>query len=345
MSTRNNFISKRPFFIAEISGNHKGDIKNAKKLIYLAKKNGADAVKLQTYTPEMMTIKQTNFKIKQGMWAKKKLWDLYEEAHTPLHWHKELYRYANKVNIKIFSTPFSIDAVNFLEKLKTKIYKISSFEMNDLSLVKRIAQTKKPVIMSTGMANIDEITKSVNVLKKYGCKRLILLYCVSNYPSNVNEFNLNNISLLKKKFNCTVGLSDHSIGSEVACMSIIKGAEIIEKHICLNNLKTVDSKFSIKVSQMKKFSYDINNAYKLIKNNFFSIPKSQKNNKIFRRSIYAIKNIHKGEKFTEKNIKTYRPDIGLSASNYIKILGEKSPQKLKKYSVLRKSIKQKLNIK
>ena len=200
MSTRNNFISKRPFFIAEISGNHKGDIKNAKKLIYLAKKNGADAVKLQTYTPEMMTIKQTNFKIKQGMWAKKKLWDLYEEAHTPLHWHKELYRYANKVNIKIFSTPFSIDAVNFLEKLKTKIYKISSFEMNDLSLVKRIAQTKKPVIMSTGASTVEEIDEAVEIAMQSGCKSLALLKCTSDYPADPDDINLLSIPKLIERY-------------------------------------------------------------------------------------------------------------------------------------------------
>ena len=344
MFTKNNFISKRPFFIAELSGNHKGDINKAKKLIFFAKKNGADAVKLQTYTPEMMTLKQANFKIKKGMWAKKKLWDLYKSAHTPLSWHKELYKYADKVNIKIFSTPFSIEAVDFLEKLKTKIYKISSFEMNDLNLVKRIAETKKTVIMSTGMANLIEISESVNVLRKYGCKHLILLYCVSNYPSNYNEYNLNNISILKKKFNCTVGLSDHSIGSEIACMSIIQGAEIIEKHICLDNIHTVDSKFSLKVSDMRKFSDDIKNAFNLKKNKLYLIPKSQKDNKIFRISIYAIKNIEKGDKFSSENIKTFRPNLGLSASNFIKIIGKKSPQNIKKNSVLKKTLMKKLNI-
>ncbi len=223
---RNNF-KKAPFFIAEISGNHGGKISNAKKLIYFAKKGGANAVKLQTYTPDMMTIKSKKFKIKSGLWANNNLWDLYEKAHTPIHWHKELFAYARKIKIEIFSTPFSVEAVDILEKLNTKFYKISSFEMNDLNLVKKVASTRKPLIISTGLASLDEISKTVKIAKKYGCKDLSLLYCVSNYPSRVTDFNLNNIEILKRKFKCRVGLSDHSIGSEVAFMSIIKGADII----------------------------------------------------------------------------------------------------------------------
>ena len=194
-----NFINKIPFFIAEISGNHDGKISNAKKLIDLAKKGGADAVKLQTYTPEMMTLKETAFKIKKGLWAKKNLWNLYKKAQTPLEWHQPLYSYAREKKIKIFSTPFSIDGVDFLENLNTKIYKVSSFEMNDLNLVKRIALTKKPMIISTGLASLKEIERTVLTARKYGCKDLTLLYCVSNYPSNDNDFNLNNIEILKKK--------------------------------------------------------------------------------------------------------------------------------------------------
>ena len=180
---RKKFINKYPFFIAEVSGNHNGDIKKQKKLIYLAKKNGADAVKLQTYTPDMMTLKSTKFKIKSGIWKNYDLWNLYKKAQTPLEWHNELFKYAKRLKIKIFSTPFSIEGVNFLESLGVQIYKISSFEMNDASLVKAVAKTKKPIILSTGLANMKEIGNSVKIAKKYGCKDLTLLYCVSNYPS------------------------------------------------------------------------------------------------------------------------------------------------------------------
>lgn len=338
---RNNF-KKAPFFIAEISGNHGGKISNAKKLIYFAKKGGANAVKLQTYTPDMMTIKSKKFKIKSGLWANNNLWDLYKKAHTPIRWHKELFAYARKIKIEIFSTPFSVEAVDILEKLNTKFYKISSFEMNDLNLVKKVASTRKPLIISTGLASLDEISKTVKIAKKYGCKDLSLLYCVSNYPSRVTDFNLNNIEILKRKFKCRVGLSDHSIGSEIACMSIIKGAEIIEKHICLNNLKTVDSKFSLKAKDIKKFKLDISRAKDLINNKNFVLAKNQHNKK-FRRSIYAINNIRKGQKFSEKNIKTFRPDVGLSSIHYLNLINKKSPKFIKKYKVLEKNLLKKIN--
>ena len=336
----NNFINKKPFFIAEISGNHNGKIGNAKKLINLAKKSGADAVKLQTYTPDMMTLKNNNFIIKNGMWKKKNLWNLYKKAHTPLSWHKPLYKYAKEKKIKIFSTPFSIEGVDFLENLNSKIYKVSSFEMNDLNLIKKIAKTKKPMIISTGLSNLKEIDLTLKTAKKYGCKDITLLYCVSNYPSNANDFNLNNINILSKKFKCRVGLSDHSVGSSMACMAIAKGAEVIEKHICLNGINTVDSKFSIKGSDIKKFTNDINDAFRINNNKKFSRSFKEMKNIIFRRSIYAITNIKKGDVFSTKNIKTFRPNLGLSASYYLKILNKKAPLNIKKYSSLSKNLKE-----
>ena len=165
-------------------------------------KSGADAVKLQTYTPDMMTIRSSKFKIKHGLWKNINLWKLYEDAQTPLNWHKKLFDVAKKINIKIFSTPFTVEAVDFLEKLKCEAYKIASFEMNDLNLIKRVSKTKKPVVISTGLANLDEIICSVKVAKQNGCKDLTILYCVSNYPSNNKDFNLNNIKILKNKFKC-----------------------------------------------------------------------------------------------------------------------------------------------
>ena len=332
------FINKVPFFIAEISGNHDGKILNAKKLIDLAKKGGADAVKLQTYTPDMMTLKDNKYIIKNGLWSKKNLWSLYKKAQTPLEWHKPLYKYAKKKNIKIFSTPFSTEGVEFLEKLKTPIYKVSSFEMNDLNLVKRIALTKKPMIISTGLASLNEIQKTINIARKYGCTNISLLYCVSNYPSKINDFNLNNIKILKEKFNCRVGLSDHSLGSKIASLAISKGAEIIEKHICLKNIKSVDTKFSLNENEISKFRNDINSAHKLIKNNNFVRSKDEIKNKIFRRSIYAIKDIKKGEKFLVSNIKTYRPNLGLSAEFYLDLINKKSPINIKSNQPLNKNL-------
>ena len=194
------FISNKPFIIAEISANHNGSLSHAKKLINLAKNSGADAVKLQTYTPDMMTIKKNviNFKIKKGLWKGYNLWDLYNLGQTPLKWHKELFNYAKRKKIKIFSTPFSEEAVSFLENLNCPAYKIASFEMNDYNLVKTAAKTKKPLILSTGLSSMNEIEKAVSIAKKNGCKDLTLLYCISNYPSKSSDFNLNYINEFKK---------------------------------------------------------------------------------------------------------------------------------------------------
>lgn len=337
MNTRN-FINKKPFLIAEISGNHRGSINNAKKLIRKAKEGGFDAVKLQTYTPEMMTLKETGYKIKTGLWKSQNLWKLYKKAQTPLNWHKSLFLYASDLGIKIFSTPFSTEAVDFLEKLNCKIYKISSFEMNDFNLVKRIAETNKPIIISTGLSTLDEIKTTLKIAKKFGAKNITLLYCVSNYPSKNLDFNLNYLEIYKNKFNCQIGLSDHSIGYLIPCMAISKGAEVIEKHICLDDVKSVDNKFSLKASDIKDFVTKLNDTFKIFSNKNFNRSYYEKKNKIFRRSIYTIKDISKGDIFTNENIKTYRPDLGLSAKYFLEIIGKKSPYSQKKNKPLSKKI-------
>ena len=337
------FFNKKPFFIAEISANHCGSINKAKKLIITAKKNGADAVKLQTYTPDMMTLKTQKFIIKKGLWRNKNLWKLYKEAQTPLEWHKELFSYAKKLNMKIFSTPFTTEAVDFLEKLNCKAYKIASFEMNDLNLIKRVSRTRKPIIISTGLASLNEIEESVKMAKMNGCSDITLLYCVSNYPSSQSDFNLNNIKILKDKFNCRVGLSDHSIGNDIAKLSIALGAEIFEKHIALKNQKKGhDIKFSAKGSDIKIYKDELVKTSKLFEKCSFIRNKKEMENLIFRRSIYAKKNIEKDDIFTDKNIYNLRPDIGLGANFYPFILGKKSPIIIKKGSVLNKSILKKI---
>ena len=333
------FINKIPFFIAEISAKHCGSINRAKKLIKLAKDSGADAVKLQTYTPDMMTLKKQNFIIKKGLWKNINLWNLYNEAQTPLVWHKELFDYAKKNDLKIFSTPFSTEGVDFLEELGCKAYKIASFEMNDLNLLKKISKTKKPVIISTGLATLKEIEKSFQTAKKFGCKDITLLYCVSNYPSASKDFNLNNLKILKDKFNCRIGLSDHSIGNDIAKLSIALGAQVFEKHIALKNQKKGhDIKFSIKGKKIADYKNELKKTFELFEKKKFFRSKDEMKNIIFRRSIYAIKNIKKGERFSKKNIKTFRPNLGLSASYYFDIIGKKSPENIKIHNPLKKGL-------
>ena len=332
------FKKNLPILVAEISANHNGKLERAKKLIKCAKINGADAVKLQTYSHDTMTIKSDKkyFRINKGLWKGYKLWDLYNKAQTPFHWHKELFSYAKKLGILCFSTPFDETAVDLLEKLKCPIYKVASFEMTDLALIKKIIKTGKPIIISTGMANLQEIETTFNYAKKNGAKNIILLYCVSNYPSKVSDFNLNNIGILKKKFNCTIGFSDHSTDHTVAASAIAAGAEIVEKHIALENQRTgFDIDFSLKGKEIKKFKNILNSTYKLLGKDFFYRNSSEKGSLQFRRSIFAIRNIKKGEKFTKKNIKRIRPGYGLSPIYYEKILNKKSSTQIFKGEPIR----------
>lgn len=325
-------MNKSPFLIAEISCNHCQDFKTAKKLIALAKKSGADAVKLQTYTADSMTInlKKKGYKIKSGLWKNKNLWKLYDHAKTPLEWHKPLFKYAKKLKIKIFSTPFDSDAVDFLEKLKCPIYKVASFEMTDHNLIKKIARTKKPIIISTGMSNLSEIEQAFNIAKKNGCKDITLLYCVSNYPSSYKDFNINNIKILKKKFKCRIGFSDHCNDKRVAAAAVIAGADVFEKHLILNKKnKSYDKKFSFSGKEFNEYKKIINFNYKLLGKKKFFRSISENKSKIFRRSVYAISAIKRGEKFTKKNTKTLRPCIGIEAKYFSKILNKKSPKNFK----------------
>ncbi len=337
---------KKPFFIAEISGNHHGSLKNAKKLIDQAKKYGADAVKLQTYTPDTMTLssKKKDFLIKDGLWKGYDLWSLFDKAKTPYAWHKELFNYAKKKKILCFSTPFSEDAVDFLERLNCPLYKVSSFEMTDISLIKKISQTKKPLIISTGMADINEIDNAFYFAKKFGAKHIVLLYCVSNYPARESDFNLNNIKILKERYKCPVGFSDHSNSLDLAAAAVAAGAEIFEKHIYLKNIKSVDWKFSLKGIEIKKYKNILDKTFKLMGKKYFYRSSLEKKNRIFRRSIYSIQDIKKGEKFTRKNIRIVRPGYGMQPIYYFKILNKKSPVNIGKNTKLNKNILQKLKV-
>ena len=313
----------------------------------MAKKYGADAVKLQTYTPNTMTIKSSklDFKIRGGLWDGKTLWDLYKKAQTPFEWHKELFDYAKKIKIICFSTPFDESAVDLLESLNCPFYKVASFEMNHIPLIKKIAQTKKPIIISTGMANLKEIDLAYKTAKKNGAKEIILLYCVSNYPSKISDFNFNNIRILKERYNCKVGFSDHSMDNKVVAAAIAAGAEVIEKHIALESQKKgFDLAFSLKGKEIKDYAQVIKETFLMMGKEYFFRNKSENQSLQFRRSIYAVSDIKKGERFNKKNIRVIRPGFGIQPVYFEKLINRKSPFDIKRQTPVKKSLLKKLRI-
>ena len=342
-----NPLKKIPFFVAEISANHNGSLLHAKKLIKTAKRYGADAVKLQTYKPDALTIKsnKSDFKIRGGLWNGKTLWDLYNKAQTPYEWHEELFSYAKKLKITCFSTPFDELAVNFLESLDCPFYKVASFEMNHIPLIKKIAQTRKPIIISTGMANLKEIDLAYKIAKKNGANEIILLYCVSNYPSKISDFNFNNIGILKQRYKCKIGFSDHSTDNKVVAAAIAAGAEIIEKHIALEGQKDgFDVAFSLKGKEIENYAQVIKDTSLMMGKEYYFRNKSENSSLQFRRSIYAISDIKKGEKFTKKNIRVIRPGFGVQPIYFEKLINKKSPFNIKGQTSLKKYLLRRLKI-
>lgn len=318
-----------PKIIAEISGNHGGNKKRFLNLIKSACMNGADLIKIQTYEPQDITLndKSKNFLIKDGIWKNKTLWNLYKKACTPFKWHNDAFKIAKKYNKVIFSSPFSVRAVDKLESLGCKLYKIASFEITDLKLINYIASKKKPIIMSTGMASEKEIKLALKEIRKFHNK-IIIMHCVSSYPTNLDEIKLYKINQLKKKFKSSmIGLSDHTNGITSSLISLAFGVVAIEKHFKINNkIKTADSRFSITPSDLKslkKKSLQIFNSFK--KKEITGEKISYK----LRRSIFAKKNILKNTKLTKENIDTYRPFIGICASKYFKVLGKKINRNLR----------------
>ena len=342
-----NPLKKTPFFVAEISANHNGSLPHAKKLIKIAKKYGADAVKLQTYTPDTLTINcnKPDFKIRGGLWNGKTLWDLYSKAQTPFEWHKELFDYAKKLKIICFSTPFDESAVYLLESLNCPFYKVASFEMNHIPLIKRIAQTNKPIIISTGMANLKEIDLAYKTAKNNGAKEVIILYCVSNYPSKISDFNFHNIGILKKRYNCKIGFSDHSTDNKAVAAAIAAGAEVIEKHIALEGQKKgFDLAFSLRGKEIKNYSKVIKDISLMMGKKYFYRNKSENHSLKFRRSIYAVSNINKGEKFTKKNIRVIRPGFGIHPVYFEKLINRKSPLNIRSETPLKRILLKRLRL-
>lgn len=334
-------INHEPFVIAEISGNHDGKLKRALKLVDLAAKAGADAIKLQTFKPDKITLKSNSkdflIKDKTSPWYKKNLYRLFKKAYTPWEWHKNIFDKAKSLGLKYLSTPFHEDAVDFLEKLDVPLYKIASFENNHIPLIKYVARTKKPAIISTGMASLNDL-KEIQKIYKSHKNQFIFLKCSSSYPAPAESFNLNTLKDMQKKFNCIVGLSDHSIGSAIACSSVSLGARVIEKHLTLDKKdKAIDSFFSSDKNNFRNYINDIKLSFKSLGNIRYKATDNEKPSLQERRSIYATKNIIKGEVYSKDNISVIRPSYGLHPKYYEKIIGKKNRVSIKKGKPLRKS--------
>ena len=341
MSFSNNFnisnfnISQnsRPLVIAEISANHNGSIENARSLILAAKESGADGIKLQTYTPDTMTIQsdRKDFSINGGLWDGYTLYELYKEAHTPYEWHEELFNYAKEVELLCFSTPFDETAVDLLEKLNTPAYKIASFEVTDIPLIEYVAKQNKPMIISTGMANEIEIKDCLETISSIGVSNVILLHCVSGYPSPYDQYNINTINLLSETFNVHVGLSDHTLGTEVSVAAVGLGIKMIEKHFTLSrDDHGPDSAFSLEPHEFKKLTSEVYNAWESLGEPSFNKKAVEEQNLSFRRSIYVVEDIAKGQVLTKKNIKRIRPGFGLHPKHFYSALGKISNKDLKR---------------
>ena len=327
----NNFENK-PFIIAEMSVNHNQSLERAKKIVESAANCGADAIKLQTYTADTMTMKGAyTIQDENSLWEGNELHNLYKKAYTPWEWHEEIFTYAKSLGLIPFSSPFDASAVDFLEDLDVEIYKIASFENTDLPLIKRVAQTGKPVILSTGATTLAQIDEAVSTLRENGCKNFVLLKCTSTYPASPESTNLRTIPYLKKLFNCPVGLSDHTLGVGAAIASIGLGATVIEKHFTLSRSDGgVDSEFSIEPNELKILTEEAKRAYLALGEVHFGLTESEKKAVDFKRSIYAAKDIKEGEVYSEENLRIIRPSHGLEPKYFGKIIGKKSNTAIRK---------------
>jgi pseudaminic acid synthase len=308
--------SSPTYLIAELSGNHNGSLERALATVRAAAKSGADAIKLQTYTADTMTIRSSDpmFVVGgDGPWAGKTLYDLYDEAHTPWEWHKPLFEEARKSGIDIFSTPFDATAVDFLDALGVPAYKIASFELPDDALLVTVAAKGKPVIVSTGMANLEEISHAQKVLTDAGARDLIFLHCTSSYPAPDESMGLATIPLLERVTGSLVGLSDHSLGTTAPVVAVTLGACVIEKHFTLSRADGgVDSHFSLEPAEFAAMASDVRRAESMRGTAAFGVGVAEEGNVVFRRSLFVVRDVKAGDRFTEENIRAIRPGFGLS---------------------------------
>jgi pseudaminic acid synthase len=315
-----------PFIIAELSANHNGSLERALQMIDAAKQCGADAVKLQTYTADTITIdsNRPDFLIKGGLWDGLKLFDLYKWAETPYEWHKEMFDHARSIGITVFSTPFDETAVDLLEGMDTPAYKIASFEMVDLPLIRYVAAKGRPIIMSTGMANEQEIEEAVLAARDAGCRDIILLHCISSYPAPIKQANLRRIPQLASRFGVQVGLSDHTLGTTASVAAVALGACVIEKHFTLNRTdKGPDSEFSLEPKEFAQLCRDAKDAWKALGNGGFESQQVEKPNLQFRRSVYFIKDLPAGHLIGPDDIRRIRPGMGLPPKYFEDLIGRR----------------------
>ena len=322
-----------PFIIAEMSGNHNQSLERAFKIVDAAAEAGVDAIKLQTYTADTITMKGAHtIADKNSLWDGKELHDLYKEAYTPWDWHKPIFERANQNGIMCFSSPFDESAVDLLESLNCPIYKIASFENTHHPLLKKVALTGKPVIMSTGVSNLEDILESVKVLKKNGATDITLLKCTSTYPATASNSNLLTIPLLQQIFpDCKIGLSDHTMGIGVGVASVALGGKVIEKHFTLRRTDGgVDAAFSMEPAEMKQLVYESNQAFLALGSPQISVQEAEEKSVFYKRSIYVSEDIKAGSVFTEENLKIIRPANGLAPKHWDFVMGKKSSVDLKK---------------
>lgn len=326
INSRNIGVDYSPYVIAEMSANHNGNINNALKIIEMAKVNGADAVKLQTYRPDTITLdmRTPQFMIEDGLWEGQSLYSLYESAYMPWDWHKPLFDHAKKLDISIFSSPFDRTAVDLLEDLNAPAYKIASFEAVDLPLIKYTAETGKPLIISTGMADAAEIQEAIQAARDGGCVELAILHCVSGYPAPPEDYNLKTLLDMQSQFGIPVGLSDHTIDNAIAIASVSLGACIIEKHVTMDrNGGGPDDSFSLEPNEFKSLCSNVRTAWQSLGAVDYGRKSSEKGNVKFRRSLYFVNSLSKGAVIGPADIRSVRPGYGLSPKFSHKIVGLK----------------------
>jgi N-acetylneuraminate synthase len=326
-----------PFIVAELSANHGGSLDRALAVVEAAKAAGADAVKLQTYTPDTLTIDHDgpDFRIKDGLWDGRRLYELYHEAHTPWDWHEALFARARDLGMIVFSTPFDHTAVELLERLQAPAYKIASFEMIDLPLIRCVAATGKPTIVSTGMATPEEIGEAVDTFRAAGGRDLVLLHCVSGYPTPAEQSNLRRIPKLAAEFGCPVGLSDHTLGIEVAIVAVALGACLVEKHFTLRRADGgPDSAFSLEPEELASLARGARAAFAALGTGTAARAEIEQGSKVFRRSLYAVADIGAGEMLTAKNIRIIRPGFGLAPKHLPDVIGKRARRALPRGTAL-----------
>ncbi len=325
---------KQTFIVAELSGNHNGSLKTAKETIRAAKRAGADAIKLQTYTADTMTIdcNKPDFILSQGtIWDGRSFYDLYKDAYTPWEWHPQLFEAAKAEGLICFSSPFDKTAVDFLEKLNTPAYKITSFEITDILLIEYVASKNKPVIISTGIARLEDIELAVDTCLKAGNDQIILLKCTSSYPAPIEEANLAMISDLTDRFRVICGLSDHTLGITLPIAATVLGAKVIEKHFILDrSIGGPDASFSLNENEFTQMVTAIREAESCIGEIDYTLTNKQLKGREFSRSLYVVEDMKAGEVFTEKNVRSIRPGFGLQPKNHTIILGKKATQDIEK---------------